>query len=275
MTMTIVLIHGAWVTPKSWEPFRSWFTERGYHCVAPAWPGKDRPIEEIRADPTPLIDLGIAEIVDHYEQVIRALPEPPILIGHSFGGLVVQILLDRGLGTCGVAIDPAPPKGVLAFEPSAFRSLASVLLTWRGWHKVVRWTYEDFRYAFVHTLPEDEARAAYESEVTPETGRVFFQGALAGFAPHSPATVNFRNPSRAPLLIVAGADDHIVPASVVRRNFRKYANSPAATDYREFPRRTHWIIAQQGWQDVAAFALGWIQAWTSSSPSAAAESANA
>jgi len=260
MTQTIVFIHGASVTPRCWEPFRAYFRERGYDCLAPAWPGKDRPIEAIRADPSPLLGLGIAEIARHYEQVIRTLPEPPILLGHSFGGLVVQILLDRGLGACGVAIDPAPPKGVLAFEPSAVRSLASVLLTWRGWRKVVRWSYGSFRYAFVHALPEDEARAAFETQVTPETGRVFFQAALAMFSRHSPATVNFRNDARAPLLILAGGEDHIVPASVVRRNYRKYATSSAVTDFGEFAGRTHWIIAQEGWEEVAASALGWIRA---------------
>ncbi len=154
---------------------------------------------------------------------MRALPEPPILVGHSFGGLIVQILLDRGLGACGVAIDPAPPRGVFAFEPSAVRSLASVLTTWRGWRKVVRWSYANFRYAFVHTLPEDQARAAYDTYVTPETGRIFFQGALAGFDRHSPTIVNFRNGARAPLLILAGSEDHIVPAAVVRRTYRRYA----------------------------------------------------
>ncbi len=259
MAQTIVFIHGAWVTPSSWDPFRGWFTERGYDCIAPAWPGKDRPIEAIRADPSVLLGIGIGEIADHYAQIIRALPEPPILIGHSFGGLIVQILLDRGLGTCGVAIDPAPPKGVFAFEPSAFRSLVSVLLTWRGWRKVVYWSFGNFRYAFVHSLPEAEARAAYEAHVTPETGRVFFQGAFAGFARHSPATVDFRNGARSPLLILAGADDHIVPASLVRRNYRKYAKSSAVTDFKEFRGRTHWIIAQQGWQEVAGFALAWIK----------------
>ena len=138
MSKTIVFIHGAWVTPACWEPFRGFFEERGYECIAPAWPGKDRPLDEIRADPSPLLGVGLAEITDRYAQVVRALPEPPILVGHSFGGLIVQILLDRGLGASGVAIDPAPPKGVFAFEPSAVRSLGSVLLTWRGWRKVVR-----------------------------------------------------------------------------------------------------------------------------------------
>ena len=255
-----MFIHGAWVTPACWEPFRGFFEEHGYACIAPAWPGKDRPVEAIRADPSPLVGLGLAEIIDHYDKLVRALPEPPILVGHSFGGLVVQVLLDRGLGACGVAIDPAPPKGVVVFEPSAFRSLASVLATWGGWRKVVRWSYASFRYAFVHTLPEADARAAYDTFVTPETGRVFFPGSLAGFSSHSPATVNFRNATRAPLLILAGAEDHIVPASVVRRNRRKYAGSATVPDFHEFAGRTHWIIAQDGWQEVAGFAQQWIEA---------------
>jgi hypothetical protein len=260
LTKSIVFIHGAWVTPACWDQFRAYFSERGYDCTAPAWPGKDRSVEAIRADPSPLVGLGIGEIADHYAQIVRALPERPILVGHSFGGLVVQILLDRGLGTCGVAIDPAPPKGVFAFVPSSFRALASVLLTWRGWRKVVRWSYGNFRYAFVHSLPEAEARAAYDTQVTPETGRVFFQGAVSMLSRNSPTKVNFANATRAPLLIIAGADDHIVPASVVRRNYRKYAKSAAATDFHEFAGRTHWIIAQDGWQEVADYALEWIAA---------------
>ncbi|HTS15799.1 MAG TPA: alpha/beta hydrolase, partial [Candidatus Sulfotelmatobacter sp.] len=133
MAGRIVFIHGAWVTPRCWEPMVGFFQARGYECLAPAWPGKDRSVEAIRADPSPLLGLGVGEIAAHYEQIVRGLDEPPILIGHSFGGLIVQLLLDRGLGAAGVALDPAPPSGVWAFEPTAFRSLASVILTWRGW----------------------------------------------------------------------------------------------------------------------------------------------
>ena len=254
---TIVFIHGAWVTPLCWERFIPYFEERGYRCIAPAWPGKDRPIDEIRRDPSALAGLGVGEIVAHYESVVRGLDEPPILIGHSFGGLFAQILLDRGLGAAGVAIDPAPPRGVLVYEPSAFRALASVLLTWRGWRKAVRWSFARFRYAFVHSLPPGEQRAAYERHVTPESGRVFFQGAFSLLSPHGPCRVDFRRSDRAPLLIVAGGDDRIVPASVVRRTHRKYARSTAPTDFVEFAGRTHWIIAQDGWEEVA----GRIEAW--------------
>ncbi len=259
MAGKIVFIHGAWVTPLCWEPFISFFGERGYECLAPAWPGKDRPVEEIRRDPSPLAGLGVEEIVEHYGRLIEALDEPPILIGHSFGGLFVQILLDRGLGRAGVAIDSAPPNGVFALEPTAIRSLAAVLLTWRGWQRVVRWSLAQFSYAFVHLMPPDEQRVAYERFVTPETGRIFFQGALAGMRRGGPCRVDFGNGQRAPLLLVAGAEDHIVPAATNRRNFRKYARSGAVTDFKEFPRRTHWIIAQPGWQEVAGHVAGWLQ----------------
>jgi pimeloyl-ACP methyl ester carboxylesterase len=259
VTGTIVFIHGAWVTADCWDRFVPFFEARGYTCLAPSWPGKDRSVEAIRADPSPLAGLGIAEIVAHYERIIRDLPEPPILIGHSFGGLFTQILLDRGLGVAGVAIDSAPPRGVWAYEPTAFRSLLTVLLQWRVWRKVVRWKYSNFRYAFVHTLPEAEARAAYDRYVIPESGRIFFQSAIAMFHRSSPIRVNFANAARAPLLLIAGAEDRIVPAVINRRNAKAYAKSPARTDFHAFPDRVHWIIAQDGWDEVAGYVATWLE----------------
>lgn len=246
------------MTPLSWEPFLGFFRDRGFDCLAPAWPGKDRSVDEIRRDPSPLAGLGLQAIADHYERIVRALPEPPFLVGHSYGGLVVQLLLDRGLGAAGVAIDSAPPKGVFAYEPTAFRSLLGVLLTWRGWQRVVRWSFGEFRYAFVNTLPPAAQRDAYDRFVTPETGRIFFESALAPFMPRSPVAVDFKRPVRAPLLIIAGARDHIVPAVINRRNFRRYGASPARTEFKEFPDRVHWIIAQDGWQEVAGFTADWV-----------------
>lgn len=259
MTRTIVFIHGAWVTPLCWERFIPFFEARGYRCLAPAWPGKDRSVDEIRRDPSPLEGLGIAEIVAHYERIIGGLEEPPILIGHSFGGLFTQILLDRGLGAAGVAIDSAPPKGVWALEPTAVRALLGVLLTWRFWRKAVRWTFSNFRYAFVHTLAPDEARAAYDRHVTPESGRIFFQAAVAAMDRKSPMKVDFSNGTRAPLLLIAGGQDRIVPAVINRRNLKAYAKSSARTDFREFPGRVHWTIAQDGWEDVAGYAATWLE----------------
>jgi pimeloyl-ACP methyl ester carboxylesterase len=260
MAVTVVFLHGAWMTPACWEPFQGYFDEQGYKTLAPAWPGKDRAVEEVRADPGPLSGLGGQEIIDHYAEIIRALPEPPVLVGHSFGGLFVQVLLSRGLGAAGVAIDSAPPKGVLATQPTTFRALGSVLANPANRSRVVHWTFEQFRYAFVHTLPEDQARAAYEQFVTPETGRIFFQGGFSAVDRGSPFVVDFAKPDRAPLLMIAGEQDRIVPAALNRTNHRRYRAGSAPVDYVEFPGRTHWIIAQDGWTEVAAYVARWLDA---------------
>jgi pimeloyl-ACP methyl ester carboxylesterase len=223
---------------------------------------RDQPIEELRAHPpAELAGLGVAEIVAHYERIVRAYDEPPVLIGHSFGGLFTQILLDRGLGAAGVALDPAPPAGVLPLEPSVLRANAHVLLTPGGWRKVLRMSFSDFQYGFVNTMPLAEQRAAYDEHVVPETGRVFFQAALAPVEPNHVTRVNFSNATRAPLLLVAGLSDHIVTPGIVRATYRKYQATPAVaarTDLREFPNRCHWLLAQDGWEEVAAAIERWL-----------------
>jgi pimeloyl-ACP methyl ester carboxylesterase len=274
MSKTIVFVHGAWMTPLSWEKFRGFFAERGYECIAPTWPHKDKPIDELRHNPpAELAGLGVTEIVDHYARIIQTLPESPILIGHSFGGLFVQMLLDRGLGIAGVAIDSAPPKGVLPLEWSALKSNTGVFLTWGAWNKVVTMSLDEFKYAFVNTLPEAEQLAAYERHVVPETGRVFFQAGLALLDPHSAVEVDFKNNKRAPLLMISGAEDHIVPAKMVRSNYEKYQESSASTDFKEFPGRTHWIIAQPGWEEVAGYIAEWLRERNLSAAAPAANSA--
>jgi pimeloyl-ACP methyl ester carboxylesterase len=258
MSRTILFIHGGWVTPASWDPFASFFEARGFRSLAPAWPGKDRPIEAIRADPSALVGLGIDEIVDHYDRATRALDEPPILVGHSFGGLFVQLLLDRGLGAAGIAIDSAPPKGIFAFYPTTLRSLGRIFLIPFGWRKVVRWTFTEFRYAFVHNLGLAEARAIWDAHIVPDSGRPFFQGGLSAIDRASPARVDFANPDRAPLLFIAGEADHAMPPAVVRRQYRAHQASPARTDFRSFEGRTHWLIAQDGWEEIAQACVDWI-----------------
>jgi pimeloyl-ACP methyl ester carboxylesterase len=259
MTQTVVFIHGGWVTPACWDPFASFFEAQGYRCLAPAWPGKDRSVEAIRRDPTPLAGLGIREIVDHYDGIVRTLDQPPILVGHSFGGLFVQLLLDRGLGAAGIAIDSAPPKGVFAFEPTTLLSLGRIFLIPFGWRKVVRWSYPEFRYAFVHTMPPAEQRAIWDAQVVPDSGRPFFEGGFSMFDRASPARVDFANPDRAPLLFISGDADRAMPPAVVRRMYRAHRASPVRTDFRSFPGRTHWLIAQDGWEEVAGGCVDWIR----------------
>ncbi len=253
MARTVVFVHGAWVAPACWDSFRSRFESRGYSCLAPAWPYEGRPIEELRSNPAPELGrVGIPEIVEHHAKVVAALPEPPVLVGHSFGGLFVQMLLDRGLGAAGVAIDPAPPRGVLP-GPHAFRFSLPAVATWRGWRKVLTIPPDRFAWGFCHTLPEAEQRKIYERHVVPTPGRIFFQAAVG-----AGTKVNFRNASRAPLLITAGELDRAVDARMNRSNFRKYRRSPAVTDFEEFSGRTHWLIAGPGWEEVADVVLDWL-----------------
>ena len=258
-TDTIVLIHGAWMTPRSWDPFRGFYEQRGYRVLAPPWPRLDGEVEEIRRDPSAMAGLGIAEIVDGYEQVIRMLDEPPIIIGHSFGGLFVQMLLDRGLGAAGVAIDAAAPKGVWRLPFSQIKALSPVLLNPLNVKRAVPLDFEQFRYAFANTMTEREAREAFQLNAVPAPGRIIFQAGLANLNPWAATKVDYRNDRRAPLLLIAGSEDHIVPASVNRANLRKYRRSMATTDFVEFPGRSHLIVAQPDWEEVAEHALSWAE----------------
>jgi len=272
-SQAVVFIHGGWVTPACWDPFVSYFEARGFRCLAPAWPGKDRSVEAIRADPSPLAGLGIRAIVDHYDRIVRSLDEPPILVGHSFGGLFVQLLLDRGLGASGIAIDSAPPKGVFAFEPTSLVSLGRILLIPFGWRKVVRWSYREYRFAFVHTMPPDEQRAIWDAQIVPDSGRPFFEAGYSFLDRGSPTRLDFANPGRAPLLFISGEADRAMPPAIVRRMFRAHQVSPARTEFRSFPGRTHWLIAQDGWQEIAQACIDWIGSLPARESSRSAERA--
>lgn len=253
---TVVFIHGAFMSAESWGPWMQRFEARGYKTIAPAWPFLDHSVDELQRAPDRRFGkLGIREIVDNYASIIRDLSAPPILVGHSFGGLFVQMLLDRGIGVAGVAIDPAPPKGVLP-GLNAVRASLPVVLGWESWQRVRRMSFKDFQWGWVHTLSEPEQRAAYERHVIPTSGRLFLQALLAPLTEDT--KVNYRNSLRAPLLMIAGELDRTVEASMVLANARKYARSTALTDYRAFPGRTHWIVGQPGWEEVADYALDWL-----------------
>jgi pimeloyl-ACP methyl ester carboxylesterase len=259
MAKTIVFIHGAWLTSLSWENFIGYFEQRGYICLAPEWPYRDKPIEDLRKNtPSELADVGVQELTDHYEGIVAALQEPPILIGHSFGGLIVQQLLDRGLGSAGIALDAVAPEGVLAVDWTVLKANSSVLFRWMNWDKVLTMTYPEFQYAFVNTLPEAQQKTFYDRYVVPETGRLFFQAAFAQLDPHHALHVNFANTARAPLLLTAGELDHLVPAHVVKSNYEHYQRSTARTDFHEFAGRAHLLIAQDGWEEVADVAASWL-----------------
>jgi pimeloyl-ACP methyl ester carboxylesterase len=252
---TIVLIHGLFMTARSWEHWVARYQNKGFRVIAESWPGMED-LEALRRDPSGVEDLGIAEIVDHYDALIRQLDTPPIIIGHSFGGAFTEILLDRGLGAAGVAIDAAAVRGILKLPLSQLRAGFPVLKSPANFHKAVELTPEQFHYAFTNTLSEADSAAAYARYAAPGPGRVLFQGALANFNPHSPTTVDFSR-DRAPLLLIAGGADHLVPAVIDKSTADHYAKSGAMTEYKLFPGRSHWTIAEPGWEEVADYALEW------------------
>jgi pimeloyl-ACP methyl ester carboxylesterase len=254
----LLLIHGAWLSARSWGNYENYFGECGFAVSAPEWPRKQGDVDRMRETAKASAGLGVQEIVDHYEGLVRELDQPPVLIGHSYGGLFVELLLDRGLGRAGVAMSPAPPKGILALPFSTLKSAAPALAHPSRWHGVVTLTPEEFTYAFVNTFSEDDAAAAYEQYAVPETGQIFYEGGFANFHLHSPTEVHFSNEDRAPLLLVGATKDHTVPASLTKAQYKRYERSAAKTDYLEFEGRPHLHMVAPDWQEVAAAIHSWL-----------------
>jgi len=256
-TRPIVLVHGLWLHPSSWHGWKERFESRGHQVLAPPWPRMEGTAEEIRRDPSPLNGLGIEEITDHYTGIVRGLAQAPIIIGHSFGGLVTELLLDRGLGAAGVALSPAPVKGVLRLPPAQLRAAFPVLGNPANRKRTVELTPKQFHYAFTNTMNEEYSRAAYERYEVPGPGRPLFQAAFANFNSSAPSKVDFHNDDRAPLLVVGNSADHTVPASVSREAANRLGKSSAVVDYKEYPGRPHFTAGAPGWEEVADDALEW------------------
>jgi pimeloyl-ACP methyl ester carboxylesterase len=254
---TIVLIHGLWLTPRSWEGWKGRFEGRGHEVLAPAWPRMHGDVEDVRRDPSALNGLGVAEITHHFADIIRGLDRPPIIMGHSFGGLVTELLLDRGLGSAGVALSPGPVKGVLRLPPPQLRSAFPVLGNPANRKRTVELTPKQFHYAFTNTMGDAEAQAAYDRYEVPGPGRVLFQAAFANFNPGAPTKVDFHKADRAPLLVIGNSADHTVPASVSKEAANRLGKSGAVVEYKEFPGRPHFTAGAPGWEDVADYALEW------------------
>jgi len=262
----LMLVHGAWLSARSWERFADHFSGRGFAISAPEWPRKHGDVEELREEADELAGLGLAEIVDHYEQLIGELDQPPVLIGHSFGGLIVELLLDRGLGRAGIALSPAPPKGILVLPLSSLKAASPALAHPSKWHGVVTLTLDEFTYAFVNTFPPEEAAAAYERYAVPETGRIFLEAGFANFALRPVTDVHFSNEDRAPLLIVGAEKDHTVPASLAKKQSERYERSPARTEYVEFEGRPHLFMVGEGADEVAAAIDSWLDSVLDAAP---------
>jgi pimeloyl-ACP methyl ester carboxylesterase len=254
---TIVLVHGFWVTPRSWQPWIERYEQQGYRVLAPAYPGFEVEVEALNADPTPVEQVRVPAIIEHLESVIGALDAPPILIGHSAGGAFVQILLDHGFGAVGVAINSAPTEGVKVAPLSQIRSTFPVLKNPANHHKAVAFTYEQWRYAFTNTFTEEASRAAYERYAIPASGRILWNSVLANVEPgHQDTWVDYKNDARAPLLFISGGEDHLMPPKVQRSN-RKHYKSNTVTEIFEFEGRSHLMPLETGWEEIADYALSW------------------
>ncbi|WP_419686195.1 alpha/beta hydrolase [Serratia marcescens] len=263
-TDTVVLIHGLWMTPLSWEHWITRYEQRGMRVIAPGYPGIEpgvAGVEALRRDPSPLANLGVREVYEHLAAIIGALDGKPIIMGHSFGGAFVQLLLDAGFGSAGISIDGAAVKGVKALPFSEIKATFPVLRNPANLHRAVPISEKEFHYAFTNNLSLEASKAVYDRYSVPVSGRMLFQGGLANFTPDAATTYNFANGDRAPLLFIAGGNDHILPPAVQRENYEKNAKgSQAISAYKLFPGRSHYTCGEQGWERVADFALDWAQA---------------
>jgi pimeloyl-ACP methyl ester carboxylesterase len=258
---TIVLIHGLWMTPRSWERWVEHYEDRGYRVLTPAYPGLEVEVEALNEDPSPIEALTVPAIVEHLENIVGELESPPILMGHSMGGLLAQILLDYGYGAAGVAIDSVPAEGIKVVPVAQIRALFPILRNPTDRHKAVGFTPEQFHHAFTNTLSEEESQAVYERYYVPAPGTLVWGGVLANFTPgHQDTYVNFRNDDRAPLLFIAGSDDNLMPPAVNESNVKHYRHTKSVTAYMEFPGRSHYTVGQDGWEEVADYALEWATA---------------
>ena len=257
---TIVLIHGFWVTPRSWEHWIERYEQAGYRVIAPAYPGFEVEVEALNADTSPIEALTVPAVVEHLETVVGELESPPILIGHSAGGTFVQLLLDHGFGAAGVAINSAPTEGVRVTPPSQIKSLFPALKNPANRHRAVGFTPKQWHYVFTNTFSEDESQALYERYHVPASGAILWGIVLANLEPGHQATwVDYKNDSRAPLLFISGGEDHLMPPSVQRSNAKHY-KSNTITEVKEYEGRAHLLPAQEGWEEVADYALDWALA---------------
>lgn len=250
--MTIMLIHGAWLNSRSFEGFKARYEAAGHRVIAPDWPHDDRSPEELRSFPDPkLAKIGQVDLFDHYEAEIHKLPDAPILIGHSLGGVIVQHLLDRGLGAVGVAIDPAPTPGV-PLGPHAIVSALPAFLTPASWRRSLTMSRKHFRTRFASSVDPVEADALYDRYIVPTPGKVYWDGVTG-----ASGRIRWDNPRRAPLLLIGGEKDLIADASMTRAIYAKQKRAPSTTELKIFPGRTHWTGIEPGWEAVADYALEW------------------
>src|SRR2546428_1211779 len=255
----VVFIHGLWLLPHSWDRWAAVFNEAGYVSVTPGWPDDPETVAEANKHPEVFAHKTIAQVADHYADVIGQLKKKPAVIGHSFGGLLTQIIAGRGLSAVSVAIDPAPFRGVLPLPFSALKSASPVLGNPANRNRAIPLTYDQFRYAFANAVSEDEAKELYKTFSVPASGVPLFQAAAANLNPWTEAKVDTKNPDRGPLLIISGGKDHTVPPAIANASYKQQQNNEGVTEIVEIPDRGHALVIDNGWRDVADKALAFVK----------------
>jgi non-heme chloroperoxidase len=255
----VVFIHGLWLLPHSWDRWASVFDQAGYAPVQPGWPDDPETVDEANAHPEVFAHKTIGQVADHYADVIGELTKKPAVIGHSFGGLLTQIVAGRGLAEVSVAIDPAPFRGVLPLPFSALKSASPVLGNPANRNRAVPLTYDQFRFAFANAVSEDEAKELYETFAVPASGAPLFQAAAANLNPWTEAKVDTKNPDRGPLLLISGEKDNTVPWSITNASYKQQKRNPGVTEIVEMPGRGHALVIDNGWREVADTVLAFVK----------------
>jgi pimeloyl-ACP methyl ester carboxylesterase len=255
----VVFVHGLWLLPSSWDRWATVFSDAGYAPVTADWPDDPDTVEEANAHPETMAGKTVGQVADHVAAIIAGLERKPAVIGHSFGGLLAQIIAGRGLSAAAVAIDPAPFRGVLPLPISALKSSRPVLGNPANRHRAVPLTYEQFRFAFANAVDEDEAKQLYETFMVPASGAPLFQAATANLNPWTEAKVNSKNPERGPLLIISGEKDNTVPWAIANASFKKQKRNAGVTEIVEMPNRGHALVIDSGWREVADTALAFVK----------------
>ena len=255
----VVFIHGLWLLPNRWDRWAQRFEQAGYAAVTPSWPDDPETVDEARAHTEVFADKTLGQIADHVAEVIQALDRKPIVMGHSTGGLLAQMIADRGLSAATVAIDPGPFRGVLPLPVSSLRAAAPVLKNPRNRHRAVTLTFDEFKYGWANALDEDEARELYEGYHVAAPGVALMQMANANLNPRTEARLDPANPDRGPLLIIDGEKDHTVPWAIANASYKRQRRNAAPTEIAKMPDRGHSLTIDHGWQEVAETALGFVQ----------------